>query len=263
MRTIRILLTLTTLLVALSWRPAEAQTPAAILERTNEARFQLDFAVSPAALAAVMPRGFTPDIATSGPAKDCNLRVIFIDRVTVNGPDNAGLGKGTGQIAFVVAPVKDPSGQSTQLVIGGLVADAADAPGPFDNFIFAATHTMRRSTMPPASGAGPQVESQDWVFRAASGEHLELQVQYERGIANYRPVYERKYYSAKDPARTQLAHEELVLDILKNTSTNPPDRVKSFSFKGGGGSLAKLFDGTERVLSWDNVLWMNRTVAAH
>ena len=258
----RLMLSVPYLLLAAFLVPAVAQTPAPILERSNEVRFQLDFKVSDAALAAVLPKGFTSDVAATGPAKDCNVRIIFIDRVTINGADNNGLGKGTSQIAFVVAPVKDAAGQSTQLVIGGLVADAADAPGPFGNYIAATTtHTMRRSTAPPASASGPQLESQDWVFAAPSGEHLELHVQYERGISNYRPVYERKYYSAKDPSKTQVAHEELVLDILKNVSTNPPDRVKAFSYKAGGGSLAKLFDGTEKVLSWDNVLWMVRTVA--
>ncbi len=51
-----------------------------------------------------------------------------------------------------------------------------------------------------------------------------------------------------------------MLDILRNTTTNPPDRVKEFSFKGSGGSYAKLFDGTEKLLSWDNILWINRSV---
>jgi hypothetical protein len=247
--------------VTASFVVSAAQTPA-LVERANEVRFQLDFKVSDAALAAVMPKGFAPDVATTGPAKDCNVRVIFIDRVTINGPNNAGIGKGTSQIAFVVAPVKDPAGQSTQLVITGLVADPADAPGPFGNYLATQTHTMRRTTAPPTGVGGPQVESQDWVFAAATGEHLELHVQYERGIANYRPTYERKYYSAKDPTKFQIAHEELVLDILKNVTTTPPDRVKSFSFNGGGGSLAKMFDGTEKVLSWDNILWMVRTVDA-
>ena len=150
---------------------------------------------------------------------------------------------------------------STRLVIGGLVADAADAPGPYGNYIAATTHTMRRGTAPAASGNGPQLESQDWVFAAASGERLELHVTYERGIAAYRPTYERKYYSAKDPTKMQVAREELVLDILKNVTTNPPDKVKSYSFKGGGGSLAKLFDGTEKTLSWDAIHWMNRTIS--
>ena len=51
-----------------------------------------------------------------------------------------------------------------------------------------------------------------------------------------------------------------MLDILRNVTTTPPDRVKEFSFKGSGGSYSKLFDDTKKVLSWDNILWINRSV---
>jgi hypothetical protein len=71
---------------------------------------------------------------------------------------------------------------------------------------------------------------------------------------------DRKYYSAKTPSFYQISREEQVLDILKNVSTNPPDRVKAFTLTRGGGSYAKLFDGSEQVLSWDNILWINRSV---
>jgi len=49
---------------------------------------------------------------------------------------------------------------------------------------------------------------------------------------------------------------------LKNATTNPPDRVKEFVFKAGGGSYTKLFNGTQKLLSWDNILWINRSVSA-
>jgi len=235
------------------------QTPQTIKERSNEVRFQLDFQVPAAALAAVMPKGFTSDVATSGPAKDCNLRVIFIDRVTINGPDNNPAGKGTNQFVYLTSPVKDPAGKSAQLVVGGLTADPADAPGPYGNYLLATTATMKRSIETAPGGKGPVLESQDWAFRAASGEHLELHIQHERGGSNFRPEYERTFYSAKDPSLLRVSHEQLVLDILRNVTTNPPDRVKSFTFNGGGGAFAKLFDGTQKVLSWDNVLWINRT----
>jgi hypothetical protein len=232
---------------------AHAQAP---VERSNEVRFQLDFQVPAAALAALMPKGFTSDVATSGPAKDCNVRVIFIDRVTINGADNTPMGKGTNQFVYLTAPVKDPSGKSVQLVLGGITADPLDAPGPYGNFLLATSHTMKRSI---ETNQGPIVESQEWVFRAASGEYLELRIQFERGGANFRPEYERTFYSAKDPTLVRVSHEQLVLDILRNVTTTPPDRVKSFKFSGGGGSYGKLLDGTQKILSWDSILWMNRT----
>jgi hypothetical protein len=232
-----------------------------VTESSHEARFQLDFKVTDAALAAFIPAGFTSNVAAQGPAKDCNLRVIFIDRVTINGADGRPVGRGTNQLVWLAAPVKDAAGATAQLIIGGLTADPADAPGPFGNFLAATTHAVSRTTMAPASGTGPIMDSQDWVLAAASGEHLELHIKYERGGGNRGNPSEQKFYSAKTPAFFQISRQEQVLDILRNTTTNPPDRVREFSVTGGGGAYARLFDGTEKVLSWDNILWINRTVS--
>jgi hypothetical protein len=232
-----------------------AETP---VEHSSEARFQLDVHVPDAALKAYLPEGFTPNVAAQGAAKDCNLRVVFIDRVTINGPDGKPKGKGSNRLVYLVAPVKDPSGANAQLVIGGISEDPEDAPGPFGNYLLATTHKLKRTTTD--SGSGALVDTQDWSLAAATGEHLEMHLTYEKGVANKGNAADTKFYSAKNPGFFQISRQEQVLDILRNATTNPPDRVKEFSFKAGGGSFAKLFDGTEKLLSWDNILWINRTV---
>jgi hypothetical protein len=229
-----------------------------MIEYSSEARFQLDLHVPDAVLATFLPKGWSPNVATQGAAKDANLRAVFIDRVTINGPDGKPAGKGSNRLVYLVAPVKDPSGANVQLVIGGLTEDPADAPGPFGNYLLATTHNMQRSTSSSAAGL---VDSQDWVFVAATGERLEMHIKYERGVANKTNPAEVRFYSAKNPAFYQISKQEQVLDILRNATTNPPDRVKEFSFKAGGGSYSKLFDGTEKLLSWDNILWINRSVS--
>ncbi len=233
---------------------ASAET---LVEHSGETRFQLDLHVPDAALAANLPPGWTPNVATQGNAKDANLRAIFIDRLSINGPDGKPLGKGSNRLVYLVAPVKDPSGAAVQLVIGGLTEDPGDAPGPFGVYLAAPTHTMERTT---SSKTGPILESQDWVFAAASGERLELHITYERGMGNKGNPADTRFYSAKNPSFYQISRQEQVLDVMRNVTTNPPDRVKSFSFKGSGGSYAKLFDGTEKALSWDNILWITRSV---
>jgi hypothetical protein len=243
--------------------PASAPTAAAggtLVEFSNEARFQLDVKVPDAALAAYLPKGWTPNVAPQGPAKDCNLRVIFIDRVTINGPDGKPVGKGSNRLVYLAAPVKDAGGANVQLIIGGITEDPADAPGPFGNYLLATTHEMRRTTTSPASGMAPVIDTQDWNFAAATGEHLEMHLKYVRGAANKGNPNETRFYSARNPTFFQISRQEQVLDILRNVTTTPPDRVQEFSFKGSGGSYAKLFDGTEKPLSWDNILWMNRSV---
>jgi hypothetical protein len=234
---------------------ARAETP---VENSVETQFQLDIHVPEAALAALLPAGWTSNVAAQGAAKDMNVRAIFIDRVTINGPDGRPAARGSNRLIWLTAPVKDPSGANAQLVLSGLTEDSADAPGPFGVYLAAASHTMQKSTS--ASTGGPVIDSQDWSFTAASGEHLEMHIKYERGTAMRRPSADTKYYSAKTPTFFQISRQEQELDIVRNATTNPPDRVKEFSFKGSGGSYAKLFDGTERVLSWDNIIWINRSV---
>jgi hypothetical protein len=229
---------------------AHAET---LVEHSSEIRFQLDLHVPDAAMKAYLPEGWAPNIAAQGAAKDANLRLVFIDRVTINGPDGKPVGKGSNRLVYLVAPVKNPAGANVQLVIGGLSEDPADVPGPFGNYLLATTHNMARST----NGAA---DSQDWDFRAATGEHLEMHIKYQRGVANKGNPVDTKFYSAKNPEFYQISRQEQVLDIMKNVTTNPPDHVKEFSFKASGGSYAGLFDGTEKVLSWDNILWINRSV---
>lgn len=237
---------------------ANAET---MMEYSAETRFQLDVHIADAALAAFLPEGWTPNVATQGNAKDANLRVVFIDRLTINGPDGKPAGKGSNRLVYLVAPVKDSTGAAVQLVIGGLTEDPADAPGPFGVYLPATTHSMQRSTSSgTGSGAGPIVESQDWLFAGASGERLELHIKFERGVGNKAAAADTKFFSAKNPSFYQISRQEQVLDVLRNATTNPPDRVKEFSFKASGGSYAKIFDGKEKLLSWDNILWINRTV---
>ena len=229
-----------------------------MVEHSSEARFQLDLKVPDAALMSYLPGGWTPNVATQGAAKDCNLRVVFIDRVTINAPDGKPVGKGSNRLVYLVAPVKDAFGTNVQLVIGGLTEDPSDAPGPFGVYLQATTHSMTGLT---EIFSIHSLDKQDWVFEAATGEHLELHIVFTPGVGNRTNPTEVKFYSAKNPSFFQISKQEQVLDILRNVTTNPPDRVTEFSFKGSGGTFAKLFDGTEKVLSWDNIVWINRAVS--
>src|SRR5271154_2226474 len=175
----RKLVVILTLMCGLSVVRANAETP---LESSLETRFQLDLHVPDAVLNAFLPPGWMPNIAAQGAAKDCNLRAVFIDRVTINGPDGKPVGKGSNRLVYLVAPVKDPSGANVQLVIGGLTEDPSDAPGPFGVYLHATTHTMQRTTS--AGNSGPILDSQDWQLAAAGGERLELHIKYERGVGN-------------------------------------------------------------------------------
>jgi len=227
-----------------------------LVEQSAETRFQLRLRVSDAALAQLMPSGWSSYVDVSGGAKDANLRVIFIDRLTVNGPTGQPKGTNGNRLVQLVAPAKDQSGTPAMLVLGGLTEDPADVPGPFGNYLQAGTHKVTRSL---SDGGGASIiDSQDWVFEATSGEHLELHVTYDRGTAAREPSSDTSLYSARNPSLYQVSREEQVLDIVRSAAT--PDRVHNPLFTCVGGSYATICDGSQKVLSWDNIPWINRQI---
>ncbi|HEX3485028.1 MAG TPA: hypothetical protein VHT51_08205 [Micropepsaceae bacterium] len=236
--------------------PVTAET---LLEQGPEHRYQLDFHVPDAALQKMLPAGWVPAVATAGPAKDANLRMIFIDRIGIVGPDGKPLGRGTSRLAYLAVPVKQTSGEATgQMIIAGLVDNAADAPGAFGVYQYAPTAKMTRSV--GGSTMAPLAE-EDWDFAAPSGEHMQVHVKYERAAAA-KGGGEVKFFNPSDPTKYQIFKTEQATDITRNATTHPPDRVKEFSYHAGGGRIAALFDGTEKVLSWDSQPWYNRSVIA-
>jgi hypothetical protein len=209
----------------------------AVTEQSSEHRYQLDFHVNDAALAALLPQGWEAAVATQGPAKDCNLRLIFIDRIAIFGSDGKAASPASERLVYLAVPVRQTAtGTTGQMILHGLTDNAADAPGWFGVYALATAETSRSS----ASHKGTTTGREDWAFKAASGERLSLHVEYERGA------------TIKGGGETKFFH--------RNATTAPPDHVHRFSYKASGGKLATLFDGTERVVSWDLMPSYTRTI---
>jgi hypothetical protein len=243
-------------LAAFGAGPARAET---LIEFSAETQMQLDFHVPDAALAAMLPAGFTPNVAPAGPAKDANIRMVFIDRGDITGPDNKPLGRGSNQLVYLIVPIKQAAtGTVGQLVLAGITVDPADAPGPFGVYLAASQHRMARSTV---ADGGATLTEEHWEFAAASGERMEVHLKYERRGAP-KAAAELKFFSALDPAKYQIFKYERGLDIMRNATVNVGDRVKEFSYKAAGGRIGALFDGSEKVLSIDAIHWVSRATYA-
>ena len=238
---------------------AQAASAQTMVEQAAEHRFQLDFRVNDAALAKLLPPGWETVIAAKGPAKDANLRMIFIDRMAIIGADGKPAARPTARLVYLAIPVKPTAGGAAgQMIIHGLTEHAADAPGVFGVYQHANTAKMSRTH---AASGGVMAGSEDWEFAAASGERMELHVEYERGPAN-KGGAEVKFFHPNDPSKYQIFKTDQAIDIMRNPTTNPPDHIRKFSYKAGGGKIAALFDGTEKVVSWDSFPWYIRTVSA-
>jgi hypothetical protein len=205
-----------------------------------------------------LPDGWQPFVATSGPAKDCNVRLIFVDRVDINSPDGAP--GGTEQMAYFASPIKKAGSNvmDGQMVIDGITANAKNAPGPFKVYQPATSYRVERSTH--ATTGGPIENEDTWEFTGSDGEHLALHLIYERGVAR-KLTAETKFFSAADPKSYQIWKIDQGLDIMRNATVPVKDHVKTLQFRASGGRVAKLFDGSERVLSVDALHWYNRAVS--
>lgn len=246
---------MTMLLCAGFAQTAGAQT---FVEQSAEVRMQLDLAVSPQALQKLLPAGWEPAVATAGPAKDCNVRMIFVDRVDINAQDGAP--KGTNKFVYLASPIQKTGGEvAGQMVIDGITADPKDAPGPFGVYQAATDFRVDRSSH---SVPGSPIQNEEtWSFTAANGEHMELHLTYERGVAR-KVSSETKFYSAATPDTYQVWKIDQGLDIMRNATVQVPDKVKSLDVKASGGKVGTLFDGSQRVVSVDALHWYNRVVSA-
>ena len=227
--------------------PAPAPPPMTVLTQSSEYRFQLDFHVGDAALAKLLPAGWVSNAATQGAAKDANIRLIFIDASNIVGPDNRVLGKGKDLLVYIAAPVRTADGSATgQMILGGISQNNADAAfGVMDK----ASDAKVTRTVSAASGV--DLVSEDWDITAANNAHATLHVEYISAPAN-KSATAVNFYNPANPAMMQIFRTEQATDVTRNITTNPPDRVREFSYSAKGGKFATLFDGTEKPLSWDS-----------
>ncbi len=227
-----------------------AQPAAGVLEKSLEHRFQLDLTVDQAALNEFLPAGWESQIATQGGGKGCNLRLIFVERGEIEGPDNKVAGSGHDVLAVLEAPVRPmgtadaaPRSGNGKMILGGISRD--DAGGA----LLAAKRVAVTRTREIKDGSESVHEI--WQFEAAGGEHLSLDVVYHPAPANIFS-YQSRFYDPSDPSKVKLERIEEITDITRNVTLAPPDRVVSFAFKAGGGKYAPLFEGPVKVLSWDS-----------
>ena len=250
---------------AWSQAPAPAPAPAgAVVEQSNEYRFQLDLQVNQAALNKFLPAGWESAAATQGAAKDCNLRLIFIDRINVQGGDNRVLPPGKDIVVFLEAPVRQSGGAAGappvtgRMILAGISENNSATAGTFGVLVKATKVSASRAI---ATSDGKTQVTEDWDLTGAGGEHAQMHVKYVRGPANHAGS-DVRFYNPANPAQIVVMHGEQETDITRNVTTTPPDRVQEFSFSAGGGKFAPLFDGTQKPLSWDAQPTYRRTVMA-
>jgi len=215
-----------------------------------DVRTALAFKIPEAGVRKFLPQGWDLDVANSGPTKDINLRLTFIDRLTAQ--DAEGKALDPVRIITLGIPAKKTGSETRGTMLFRIYSSsAAGVPGPYGVSVQANTNIERRVRIDPAGTASVE---ELWELQSQDGDSIQLQIQYVRGATTTGKA-ENLMYSAAKPDFYRIYRSEQAVDVVREPGT---DRVQKIIFKTSGPKLAPLFDGSELLIGVTSVPWYTR-----
>jgi hypothetical protein len=240
-------------LLALAAAANAASAAEKLVGTFGEQRTALSFKVPDAAAQKLLPEGWQVSPASTGPSKDANVNVVFIDIATVQNPD--GSPGDTYRVAAVVVPAKKKGSEAVVPMVVGGFSTPPNVPGAYGTFALA-NATMDRHVHTDAAGKSNVEES--WEFKGDGGDLIQLQLQYVRGVAT-RSKVEVTPYSPVKPDFYRIYRIEQAADVVRSTAAGI-DRAQKYAFKALGAKLSPLFDGSEQLISITSLPFYTRQV---
>ena len=220
----------------------------------GELRTVVAFKIPEAAVQKFLPEGWQASPAASGPSKDANLNVVFIDVLTAQNPD--GSAAETYRAAVLVVPAKKQgTDAAVPMVVGGL-STPPNAPGAYGNFTVAGA-TIDRRIRTEATGKSDVEES--WEFKNDSGDAIELELRFVPG-ATTRIKAETRPHSGVKPDFYRIYRTEQAADVVRSIATGF-DRTQKYAFKATGVKLSPVFNGSEQLISITSLPFYTRQVS--
>jgi len=221
----------------------------------GEERTVLAFKVPDTAAQKLLPEGWQVSPASTGPSKDANLNVVFVDVFTIQNPDGTP-GEPYRVAALAIPAKKKGTDAVVPMVVGGFASTPSYVPGAYGNFTLASA-TIDRHVHTDAVGKTNVEES--WEFKGDGGDSTQLQLQYDRGVAA-RSKVETMPHSGVKPDFYRIYRIEQAADVVRSTATST-DRAQKYAFKATGAKLAPLFNGSEQLVSIMSLPFYNRQVS--
>jgi hypothetical protein len=221
----------------------------------GEERALLRFKVPDATVQRFLPEGWQASPESTGPSKDANLSVVFVDVFAAQSPD--GKPEDPYRVAAVVIPAKRQGTEATvPMVVTGFASIPGYAPGPYGVFALASATLDRHVHTDP--GGKSNIE-EAWEFKADGGDLVQLELQYVRGPLA-RSKIETMPHSASKPEFYRIYRIEQAADLVRSTASGT-DRAQKYVFKATGGKLSQIFDGSEQLVSITSLPFYSRQVS--
>ena len=225
--------------------PARAET---LVEKVYETRTYLYFKVADAAAQAVLPAGWQPAAVPQGPAKGASLILVLIERLLATDAANRAIEPATNRLFVVVVPGRDAAGTVGPVVVGGISAEPAGAPGAYRTYAAGKVEFARHSR--------DGVVDEDWEAESPAGDRLALGLSYVQGPPAFL-AFDQRTYSGLDPAFFRIYRGDWGVDPVRSSVTGV-DRVSRLELTASGPLLGRMLDGAQELVNVSAVPWYRR-----
>lgn len=250
-RAILVLLVIVAVLALPSIRQAGAQT---LVEHVADTRVVVSLRVNDAKLKARVAAPWEISPATSGPSKDANLSLVFVDRLLVQDADGKPKGPGLDRLVAFVAPGKHTqTGETGPLVIRVFTANPQALPGFYKNYLHASIQ-REQTAQGTALEAGAGTDA--WALRTSGNESVELRLAYQRGVPA-RSRGDSKPRAAAEPSVWRIYRFDQGVDVIRSVPASI-DRLQKYELRVTLGEFRDLFDGSEQLVSVAVLPWYHR-----
>ena len=215
-----------------------------------DARTILSFKVAPASLAPWVPAGWELSPPASGPTAGANVQVTFADQLAAS--NAAGAPGAPVRYVLFAMPVRKVGSDAAHLMIFNGLSPAG--AGPYGTNA-KASEDVRRSAQ---YRAGEALIVESWEFKADGGAAVSMQAQFVRG-AIAREKSEARVYSQMKPEFSRIYRYEQGVDLVKGAGL-ASDRLQKLSMKVTGDPLARIFDGSEQLVTVNSIPWYTRDI---
>jgi len=156
-------------------------------------------------------------------------------------------------VALGVAVKHPQTGESAPMIVRIFNSSPPEIPGFYKTAVQA---TVRREQTLKGVGVEPGTVTDWWEMRNGSGGVIELKLQYTRGTPS-RAKGEAKPRSGSDQAIWRIYRSEQGVDVVRSIPAGI-DRVQSYQLRVSVPEFAKLFDGSEKLVSISAIPWYTR-----
>jgi hypothetical protein len=209
----------------------------------GEVRTTLAFEVSSEALQRALPAGWMLAGFEYGASKGANLVVSLVEQVVVQNAE------GEPEDNILIASLSCPARRTitdaaVTMVLGGLASGERYVPGAYRNFVLADTIIERGVRIDSSKLPGVR---ESWEFRGHNTDGLVLELAYARGQP-IRSLRSAVIHSAKLPEIRRIYKIDQAVDTVYSAAQRT-NRLQNYTFRASGDRFARLFDGTERLMS--------------